>query len=282
MAEAIYIKESGMRNYTPGADVAAGAVIVLTTHLVAIARDPILDSVLGTIYTTGIYDVLQVAVAFTDGQAVYWDADGTPVSPAAATGAATTNSALGPFMGWAIGATLNTELTVRVDLRSVEDSAAEQLTLAQLSDVGATVYGAGKLLIADADSYEEQTMSGDATIGATGVVTVGSFAAMPTIPSATVAALGTDQTNAAAITTGFTLVTAADGTVGVILPTAVAGSVAIIKNAAAQILKIYPFAADQINDLTHTTGSLDVAASVSLMLVAFDATDWYSVPLLPS
>jgi hypothetical protein len=122
------------------------------------------------------------------------------------------------------------------------------------------------------------TFSGNVTIGGTLGVTV-----MPKWPSATVAAAGNAQGNAAAITTGFTLVTAADGTKGVVLPTAAAGLVAIVKNADAAnaILKIYPATGDGINAVA-VNSSLDIAAKTSVLLVAYDATTWYSLPLLPS
>ena len=42
--------------------------------------------------------------------------------------------------------------------------------LSDLSDVGTTSYGNGKILIADTDSYEEQTVSGAVTLSETGVV----------------------------------------------------------------------------------------------------------------
>jgi len=103
-----------------------------------------------------------------------------------------------------------------------------------------------------------------------------------TIPSATVAAAGSSEANAAAIATGFTLVSAADATKGVILPTAVAGQICIIKNGANAVLKIYPNTGDGINALTVTTGALSIAALTSVILVAYNATTWYSVPLLPS
>lgn len=103
-----------------------------------------------------------------------------------------------------------------------------------------------------------------------------------TLPAATVAALGTDQTNAAPITTGFTLVTGADDAKGVILPTAVAGAVVIIKVAPGADLKVWPNTGDAINKGTVTTGALTVVDDVCFMLIAADATDWYTLPFLPS
>jgi hypothetical protein len=124
--------------------------------------------------------------------------------------------------------------------------------------------------------------AGAITIGGTnaGSITLGK---MPIIPSATVAATGAAQANAAAIASGFTLVTAADATTGVKLPAAAAGLVCIIKNADADnaVLKVWPNTADAINALS-ANASLDMAAKTSAVLVAYNATTWYSIPLLPS
>lgn len=108
------------------------------------------------------------------------------------------------------------------------------------------------------------------------------FTGMFKIPTAAVAAAGSSNTDAAAVAAGFTLVSGANGTKGVKLPTAVAGSIAIIKNADAAILKVYPDALDRINALTVTTGSYNMAASTSVILIAYDAATWYSIPLVAS
>lgn len=106
-----------------------------------------------------------------------------------------------------------------------------------------------------------------------------------TFPVAAVAAAGTNDTNATSISDyGVVHATGADGTKGVKLPAAAAGKVVIIKNsdAANAILKVYPATGDKINSGTATTGSLNMAAKTSAVLVAIDATDWFSIPLLPS
>lgn len=101
------------------------------------------------------------------------------------------------------------------------------------------------------------------------------------IKSATVAAAGTNQGTAAAVAAGFTLVSGADGTKGVVLPAASAGLVVIIKNSAAAALKIYPATGDAINALS-ANASYDITNLTSTLLVAYDATTWYSVPLVAS
>lgn len=103
------------------------------------------------------------------------------------------------------------------------------------------------------------------------------------IPSATVAATGTVQADAALIATGFTLVTAADATKGVKLPAAAAGKVCIIKNidAANAVLKVWPNTDDAINAIA-ANAAMSIAAKTSAIFVAYDATTWYTTPLLPS
>lgn len=101
------------------------------------------------------------------------------------------------------------------------------------------------------------------------------------IPSATVAAAGSIQGDAAAIATGFTLVSAADATKGVILPTAAAGKVCIIKNGANAVLKVWPAVGDAINALAGD-GAMSIAAYTSAVFTAYDATTWYTSPLVPS
>jgi len=118
-----------------------------------------------------------------------------------------------------------------------------------------------------------------ASVSATTVTASGSLV----IKSATVAAAGANQGNAAAVTAGFTLVTGADATKGVVLPAASAGLVVIIKNADAAnaVLKVYPASGDAINALS-ANASYDMAAKTSMLLVAYDSTTWYTVPLLAS
>jgi hypothetical protein len=117
----------------------------------------------------------------------------------------------------------------------------------------------------------------------TGDVT-GTLTGNQIMPAAAVPAAGSTAATAAALAYGFSHVTGADATKGVILPAAAAGRICIIKNADAAnaVLKVYPATGDGINALTVTTGTLDMAAKTSAILIAIDATTWYSIPLLPS
>ena len=101
------------------------------------------------------------------------------------------------------------------------------------------------------------------------------------MPSATVAATGTNQATAAAIATGFTLVSAADATKGILLPAAAAGKTCVIKNNAAAVLKVWPASGDAVNAIAADSNYV-LASLTSTVLVAYDATTWYSVPLLAS
>ena len=63
-------------------------------------------------------------------------------------------------------------MPLRTALRSVESAIAETLGLGDLSDVGAVTYTAGKVLVADGDSFESVALSGNATLAANGALTV--------------------------------------------------------------------------------------------------------------
>lgn len=102
------------------------------------------------------------------------------------------------------------------------------------------------------------------------------------VPTTTVAAAGTTAANGGALPkTGFVLVSAADATKGVTLPSAVAGYQLVIKNSAAAVLKVWPATGDAVN-----AGAVDAVfscpASTSFVITAYDATTWYTTPLVPS
>jgi len=101
------------------------------------------------------------------------------------------------------------------------------------------------------------------------------------VPVAAVAAAGSTQSNAAALSEGLNVVSAADGTKGVVLPTAVAGMVVIVKNTAGAALKIYPATGGTVNALS-ANAAYSITNLTSTLLVASSATQWYSVPLVAS
>ena len=120
------------------------------------------------------------------------------------------------------------------------------------------------------------------TLTVTGALTASSgVTGAVRLPVAAVAAAGANQGNAAALSEGLNVVSAADGAKGVRLPTAVAGAVVIVKNTAAGALLIYPATGGAINAVA-ANGSYSITNLTSTMLVASSATQWYSVPLVAS
>lgn len=99
--------------------------------------------------------------------------------------------------------------------------------------------------------------------------------------TSTVAAAGSVQGDAALLVDGFNLVTAADGTKGVLLPAASAGRQVIVKNSSASALKVWPYSGDAINAIGADT-AMSIAANTCPIFTAYNATTWYSTPLLPS
>ena len=122
-------------------------------------------------------------------------------------------------------------------------------------------------------------ISGAAITGTTSVTASGDLY----VASATVAAAGANQGNAAQLAGGFTLVSGADGAKGVKLPAAAAGRIVIVKNnTSGQNLLVYPATNGKNNGGTATTGSLTMAGLTAAVFIAYDGVDWYSLPLLPS
>lgn len=122
---------------------------------------------------------------------------------------------------------------------------------------------------------------GALTGNVTGDVT-GTLTGNQLIPTATKAAAGSAQGDATALSLGFNLVTGADATKGVVLPTAVAGQIVIVRNNdGTSDLKIYPASSDKING-GSANAAITIQENTSLMLIAYDATDWYSLPVTAS
>ena len=108
-----------------------------------------------------------------------------------------------------------------------------------------------------------------------GITQVASGCDLKLLDIGTVAATGTDQTDAAELIHTINNVTGANATVGVILPTAVAGLVRMVYTpTATHALLIYPGAADSINGGTHTTGSVSIAAKSLAVFVASSTSNW--------
>jgi hypothetical protein len=84
-----------------------------------------------------------------------------------------------------------------------------------------------------------------------------------------------------AISKTFTLVSAADSTKCIGLPTAAAGAVYIVKNNANAALPVFPKVNSAINALSANS-SIAMAAYTCAAFIGSSATQWYTMPLLPS
>jgi len=142
MSQAIYIQEGREIDYTPGADVDAGDVVV-QGNLVGIAKAAIDSGELGALSVSGIFDVDQNAEIITAGDAVYWDANGSSVSGTALAGAATATATGNTFMGFAQALTAAADSYVRIALRSAESVAGGVSTATSITGTASTLPIAG-------------------------------------------------------------------------------------------------------------------------------------------
>lgn len=111
MATAIYVHEGDSIDYTPGSDVAAGDVVVLT-DLIGIARTPIKANELGSLAVAGVFDLPKTTgggTAITAGTKLYWDA-------AEQVAKADDESGANKYLGKAVASATDGDETVRVRL----------------------------------------------------------------------------------------------------------------------------------------------------------------------
>lgn len=125
------------------------------------------------------------------------------------------------------------------------------------------------------------TISGSTLTTAT-VSGTGTFTTLA-VDVAKPAAAGSTRADATSMTASFNWVTAADATKGVVIPAPTAGRVIIVKNddAANAILKVYAPGSAKINGVAGST-AFSMAAKTACLFVAYDTTDWFSVPLVAS
>jgi predicted RecA/RadA family phage recombinase len=104
---ATFVAEGFVVDYTPGADVAAGAVVV-QGELVGVARTPIPANTLGSLAVFGVLDFPKAtgaSTAITVGSNVYWDAANQRV---------TTTATGNKLVGKTVKAAVDADATVRV------------------------------------------------------------------------------------------------------------------------------------------------------------------------
>lgn len=111
MAQAEFVREGDAIDYTPGADVAVG-VVVVQSDLVGIAKRDITANELGALAVAGVFDVAKedgVGVTFAVGDKVYWD-DGNDFA------VATDGAGANKLLGKAVAAAADADTSVRVRL----------------------------------------------------------------------------------------------------------------------------------------------------------------------
>lgn len=155
-----------------------------------------------------------------------------------------------------------------------------QMIAAGAISAGASVYAAADGEIAatgsilEGKALEAATAKGDIIEVMTGSANVSNS-------PASVAATGSDQAGAAAVTGSLVLATASDGTKGVRLPAISVGTVVEIYNSvASQGLKVYPATGGNING-GSANAAVTIAGKTFAKFVAVDATTWAAIYTAP-
>lgn len=94
--------------------------------------------------------------------------------------------------------------------------------------------------------------------------------------SSTIAAAGTTQGTATAVTGSFTIVSTTPANTGVVLKNAGGQPDTVVYNGGANTLKVYPATGEQINNGTATTGSLSVPTTKAAIFVSTEGA-WIGV-----
>ncbi len=164
-SQAVFVHEGAMIDYTAGADIDAGQIVVDNTRCY-VAKSDIDNGDLGALATGGVFKVDKTGgggITFSMGDAVYFS-DSTGVATATDTDT---------YFGVAVADATDAATVVYAKLCSFEEGAAEKTALASLSDVGTSTATAGNVLIADGTDFDA---------GKLGVVSVGNSSSGESIP----------------------------------------------------------------------------------------------------
>lgn len=107
-----FVQEGGSIDYTPGADVLVGAVVV-QADLIGVTQAPIKAGQLGSLAVTGVFDfpkAVGAGSAIPAGTLTYWDAAAQNATKNAAAGA-------NKLIGKAVKSTVDADTVVRVRLQ---------------------------------------------------------------------------------------------------------------------------------------------------------------------
>lgn len=133
--QAVHVYDGLMIDYTPDSAVDAGDVVVIGNR-VLIANLDIAASELGALAAAGVFEVVKVSGAISDGAELFWDADGDPYGGTAGSGALSTDPSVGPFAGHAIGAAGSTDATVTLQLGRNEVSGRRRSSVYSVAATG--------------------------------------------------------------------------------------------------------------------------------------------------
>jgi len=111
MPTAVFVQEGDQIDYTPGSDVASGAVVV-QGDLIGVAKQPIAANVLGALAVSGVFDFPKATgggSGIAAGATVYWDVADQQAKTDDEEGA-------NKLLGKTVGAAADADATVRVRL----------------------------------------------------------------------------------------------------------------------------------------------------------------------
>jgi predicted RecA/RadA family phage recombinase len=168
MAQATRYASGAEVDHTPGTAVTAGDVVVVGSNLVGIANRAIPASTLGALATEGVFDIVKATGSISEGDSIYWDADGDPVGGTAGSGAATTTATGNTYLGAALADALSGGATVRV-LKTKQPAVTANNALASIiadpGDAGAIpVTGSGSVSLVTAGA-ETRTVADPTFVG---------------------------------------------------------------------------------------------------------------------
>ena len=149
-----------------GSAISAGDVIELTDCIGIAIGDIAASTGNGSLYVTGIHALTaNASESWTVGKNLYWDKtnDRLTITP---------SSGVTVLAGIFPGPADKTSTATENVLLLPGAAAREAIALADINDVGVTTATAGRLMVADGDSWESVAVSGDIAMGATGAVTI--------------------------------------------------------------------------------------------------------------
>ena len=116
-----------------------------------------------------------------------------------------------------------------------------------------------------------------AGLSVTGNISTSSAGFLKLLNAGTVAAAGTVQGDATALTNQISLVTAGDDATGVILPAAAAGSIYFVWNGGSAGLKIYPATDNDINNGSDNVAITILENTLAVLVALSDNDTWAAI-----